>query len=258
MVDHSNMRLGLTHSAIPEGSLFLKNYIPTVHFPVPAEINLYEKISDWPMMMNDTIGDCTIASVGHCIQYWTTLNKTHPTVLSDSTIVGAYSAITGYNPADPNTDQGALLTDVLNYWETKGIGGDVLTKYIYVDNTNDYEVKLATYIFGVVYSALDLPNTAQSQDVWDVNTNASVADQALGSWGGHAVPIVGYNSIGPIVVTWGAIKQMTWAFWNKYAVQAGVPLSKDWLNAKNLTPEHLTWQNLEDDINTTRYLKSLP
>ena len=38
--------------------------------------------------------------------------------------------------------------------------------------------------------------------------------------GGHAVPIVGYNALGPIVVTWGALQQVTWAWWDRYASEA--------------------------------------
>ena len=38
--------------------------------------------------------------------------------------------------------------------------------------------------------------------------------------GGHAVPIVGYTTAGPVVVTWGRLQQVEWGWWMAYAEEA--------------------------------------
>jgi hypothetical protein len=83
--------------------------------PAPASIDWTAKISSWPMMANDTLGDCTCAAAGHMIECWTA-NLGDAFTPTNTQIIAAYSATSGYVPGDPATDKGAVELDVLNYW----------------------------------------------------------------------------------------------------------------------------------------------
>ena len=60
---------------------------------------------------------------------------------------------------------------------------------------------------------IELPRSAQNAAVWDVDTTPA---GAKGSWGGHWVTARSFNETGPVCITWGAKKQMTWAFVSAY------------------------------------------
>lgn len=238
--------LGKRPAVYRPGTLMLAAYLPREHVPVPQTVDNYSAVSDWGMMANDRLGDCAIAAPGHMIQAWTKLSCDRETVVPDEEIVAAYSAITGYNPADPSTDQGSVEADVLSYWKDTGIGGHRIDAYARVETSSEYQVRLATYLFGGVYSGLALPETAQEQKVW-----ASVhgAGDAPGSWGGHAVPILGYDAHRATCITWGAPLDMTWSFWRRYADEAYACLSRDWIDeASKMAPNHLDWAKLSADL----------
>ena len=68
------------------------------------------------------------------------------------------------------------------------------------------------------------------------------------SWGGHAVPILAYDSRTLTCITWGAKKRMTWGFFARYCDESYAPLSLDWLNAQGKTPEGLDLDALQADL----------
>src|SRR5437867_3992753 len=63
-------------------------------------------------------------------------------------------------------------------------------------------VRAAAWLFGGLYIGLSLPLSARRQDVWDWTGSLS-GDSKPGSWGGHAVDVVGFDAAGLTVVTWG-------------------------------------------------------
>lgn len=201
---------------------------------------------EWGMMGNDTVGDCTCASAGHLLMLWTDAagDLFTPT---DEQILAAYSAITGYTPGDSNTDTGAAELDVLNYWKKKGIAGHQIGAYAAIDKTNTDLVTKATYIFCGAYIGLALPQSAQDQDVWDTVADDGSGASAAGSWGGHAVPVVAYDENGVTIVTWGALKKMTWAFWNAYCEEAYVIISPDFLT-QDVSPVGIDLASLQSDL----------
>lgn len=69
-----------------------------------------------------------------------------------------------------------------------------------------------------------------------------------GSWGGHAVPVLAYDSEGLTCITWGAKKQMTWEFFSRYCDESYAPLSPDWLNAQGTDPAGLDRAQLRADL----------
>ena len=179
------------------------------------------------MLGNDVLGDCTCAAAGHMIECWSA-NAGVEKVPTDSSIIAAYSSITGYDPHTGANDNGAVCLDVLNFWRKKGIAGSQISAYAALQPGNHDHVRQSLYLFGGVYLGLSLPLSAQTQKVWAVVKGPR---GRAGSWGGHAVPVVAYDAKGLTVVTWGMLKTMTWQFFSLYCDEAYALLSNDWLNA---------------------------
>ena len=86
----------------------------------------------------------------------------------------------------------------------------------------------ACWLFGGLYLGLSLPISAPIRQNWDFTGSLS-GSHAPGSWGGHAVDVVRYDANTLTIVTWGALKKMTWAFADRYCDEAYCLLSKDFL-----------------------------
>lgn len=246
-VDLSRMKLGRSPPVRDPRTLQLANYLrPAVLPPPPPRVDWATKVASWPMMMNDTIGDCTIAAAGHCIEEWTT-DVGDPVILTNATIVAAYAAVSGYDPKTGQHDVGASEIRVLNYWRQQGIGGHTIRAYAALEPGNLDHVRDSVSIFGNTYIGLALPVSAQTQAVWAVPPGGPTGPGAPGSWGGHAVPVVAYDPQGLTVVTWGALKRMTWGFWTAYCDEAFALLSDDFLSA-NRTPAGVDLAALDSDL----------
>jgi hypothetical protein len=176
-----------------------------------------------------------------------TANTGKEVVPSDQQIVAAYSAITGYNPVTGAHDTGAAELDVLKYWQAKGIAGHKVMAFVALEPGNHTHIMDAVYIFGGCYIGVQLPQTAQGQDIWTVPPGGTTGPGAPGSWGGHAVPVVEYDQRGLTVVTWGQLLRMTWAFWEAYCDEAYAILSQDFLE-ENKTPDGFDLVALKADL----------
>ena len=176
--------------------------------PPPDQCDWSTKTPQWPMMLNDKLGDCTIAAAGHMIEAWTA-NTTGAAgqVVADSAILAAYEAVSGYKPGKPSSDKGAIELDVLKYWRKTGIGGHKISAFAAVAPKTHVHVQQATYLFGGVYLGIALPIAAQSLldagRPWDLPNRRPGADWLAGSWGGHAVPVVAYDQNWLTIITWG-------------------------------------------------------
>lgn len=233
MADHSLMKLGKGPVKRDERTLSLRHYFPKLPTP-PTEYDCATGVLDWPMYLNDQIGDCTCAAAGHMIEVWTAIVEGHPTAVPNSEILSAYEALSGYDPSTGANDNGAVELDVLNAWRKGQIFSDYpLEAFVSVDTNRVDLVKIGTWLFAGAYIGIALPITAQSQEVWDVVPDAG-PDGEPGSWGGHAVPVFGYNDKGVILCTWGQLKSATWAFWHAYVDEAyvAIPVEYDKLGTK--------------------------
>jgi hypothetical protein len=244
---HATMKLGKHAAREDSRNLKLLDYLGKKRMPAKAAIDWSGRVSRWGMMMNDTLGDCTCAAAGHMIEAWTSEAR-RPVTVADEEIVSAYSAVTGYNPADPPTDRGAVVLDVLKYWRTTGINGHRILAFVALEPRQTDHVKVSLELFGGCYVGLALPLSAQTQAVWDVPADGTDGNGAAGTWGGHAVPVVAYDAAGLTVVTWGATKRMTWRFWHTYCDEAYAVLSQDWIDDKGVNPEAFSLDQLKTDL----------
>jgi hypothetical protein len=218
-------KLGKLSPKIDPRTLRLARYLRPDLPPAPAAVEYGQGVSAWGMMQNDVLGCCTCASAGHMVMAWTS-NAGAPAVPGDDAIVQAYSAVSGYNPATGERDNGAIELDVLRYWRKQGIAGHKIAAYAAITPYKLSQIKAAIWLFEGAYLGLALPETAQDQEVWDL---VGGPGSSPGSWGGHAVNAIGYDEDGVTVVTWGAKQRMTWSFWGSYCDEAYAVLSEDML-----------------------------
>lgn len=245
------MKLG-RQAPIPDArTLKLADYLGADALPVvPSTYNWGQAVpaDGWGMMLNDSLGDCTAAAVGHILLAHTS-NRGTPVRLSDADILGLYEATSGYNPNDPSTDRGAVERQVLNYWRNTGVAGHRIAAYVALDVKNVSQLREAIYLFGAIYTGVMLPTSAQDQDPWYVTDQTLAGDAAPDSWGGHAVPIIGYDSRAFACVTWGAMKWMTEDWWLAYGEEAYALISVDWAPPDGSAPNRFNLDQLKADLN---------
>jgi hypothetical protein len=251
-VDPKKLKLGKQAARHDPRTLLLASYIAAGMPTAPASLDLSSKVKAWGMMDNDQIGDCTCAAAAHLIMEWTANVGKKMVAPTDKQIVAAYSAVTGYNPATGANDNGAAEIDVLNYWRQSGIAGHKIGAYAAVEPGNHGNIMDSVFIFQGCYIGIQLPISAQAQvqnhQPWSLPPGGPTGDGKPGSWGGHAVPVVAYDSRGVTVVTWGALQVMTWSFWEAYCDEAYAIISNDYLTGKKETPDGFNMTQLQADL----------
>ena len=230
--------------ALPEADaprLKLAPFLRGLEAP-PAQVDWYSEVPSWPMYLNDQIGDCTEAMVGHLIENTSAYGDGSLTYISENDVLTAYERVSGYNPADPSTDQGAVLQDVYNDWRKTGVGGHMALVFAQVQHQNLLEVRQAVQHFGAVGLGL-------------VVTDNMMADfQAGQPWrratgqilGGHAVPVVGYDAEMVYVVTWGKVQPMAWGVFVHVVEEAWVAVLPEWFDGQGHDPEGVDLHGLGD------------
>ena len=218
--------------------------------PIPSVFDLSYDVTKWPMYGNDDLGDCTCAAAGHMIQAWTAAKgaiQTPPTNLVEKTYWETGDPPSATGTAGGPTDTGRVEADVLSYWRKNGIGihHHKITAYTQISPGSTAHAQAGAYLFGGLYLGIALPITAQQQSEWDYVANTP--DNDPGSWGGHAVNVVGYDHDTVTIVTWGATLKMTWAFWQHYVDECWVLISPDWLSGGE-SPQGFNLAQLQSDL----------
>jgi hypothetical protein len=244
--DPSIVRLGKKSPRHDLRTLFLARYMTALP-PAPAAVDYSNIPTPYGAMDNNSLGCCTISAAGHLIQAWTGNAAPPGFVPADSDILTAYEQSCGYKPGDPSTDQGGVEIDVLGYWKNTGIAGRKIAAYASINPKNVQEVMQAIDLFGGIYTGVSLPTSAQNQvgSLWDV-TASSPGD--AGGWGGHALPILQYDSTGLTCITWGAKQKMTWAWLQAYMDEAYAIITQDWIEADGQAPSGFNLAQLQADL----------
>jgi hypothetical protein len=219
--------------------------------PLPASCSWLTNVSNFGMMRNSDLGDCTCAAAGHMIEIWTANETQQEFIVPDPDIVTAYSAVSGYDPATGANDNGAVIVDVLNYWRGTGIGGHKITAYASIDPRNHMLIKQAICLFGAVDLGIQLPLSAQNQvgQTWEVPSEGLVGDGAPGSWGGHSVPVAAFGPDGITCITWGELQVMSWGFFQAYCDEAYAVFSEEWIAKDAKNPGGVDTALLQADLN---------
>ena len=244
------LKLGRLPRKFNRKTLLLHDYLQP-DFVTPAKVYWEYKIPDdaWQMFGNDTIGDCTCACIAHMLMLVTAhTGKIVVPELKD--VIGAYSAVSGYDPATGANDNGAAITDVLNYWQTTGLAGHKILGWAEIDSQNRDNVNAAIWAFGGVDTGFNVPQSAidqfNSKFSWSVVPNSPIE-------GGHSVPVFGEGALGDTCVTWGARQQLLKSFWQTYFDEAYAVYTQDWVNnATGLAPNMFDMDKLKAALAAVR------
>jgi hypothetical protein len=228
----TTLKLGKLPPDLTKKALSLAPHLTGTLTP-PAQRDWLSEVTDWPMYANDRYGDCVFAAVGHMIEAWTAYNGSQIEVTTED-LLHAYSAVTGFDPNDPSTDQGTRIQDALNYWRRTGIAGHKILAFAKVDHTNPTEVKVALDTFGALMIGIRFPRAAMDQfnsgQPWDVLRNDG------GIEGGHAIHGGAYKPGDTDIVTWAKVQPMTDAFATKYVDEVWAVITPEWYAATGKTP----------------------
>ncbi len=247
--------------------LSLKNYLMHSLPAAPKQCD-YTKAASAALSQvydNNTLGDCVIAGMAHVVGVLTGNAGTPPFIYTSQQIIALYSAIGGYVPGDPSTDQGCDEQTALNYWMHNGAcppnttlpGGDKhnIAGWIAVDATDPVEFRTAMWLFENLYFGIELPDAwvnpipSASGFVWNV---AGAPDPN----NGHCVAGVGYTSKGVTFDTWGMTGLMTNAAIAKYATRTAngelyTVVSMDAIDkATQKAPYGFDWSQLVADFDS--------
>src|SRR4029077_17824696 len=98
------MKLGKLPPIEDSRDLRLTSYLTTLPSP-PAIFGFGGLYPDWGTLGNDKYGDCVFAGADHETMLWNKVRGGHDVLIGAADALSDYSAVTGFDPKDPNTDQ---------------------------------------------------------------------------------------------------------------------------------------------------------
>jgi hypothetical protein len=237
------------HPSATHPRVMLEDHVEFNKLPsAPSLIDWCSKVKSWPLYLNDQLGDCTCAEVGHAIQAFTAYSGTEIDI-PESAVLSLYEYM-GYAPGNPSTDNGAVIQDVLKAMTTVGCGGHTYKVFARLSDIHNMgRVYQALDLFGSVYLGINCPDSAASQfkshQTWTYVPGSSVE-------GGHAIALQRKNEDETLdVITWGAVQRMDQSFWDNYVEEAWVVITEDWFNQKSQdTPTGLNLNSLMEDFSS--------
>lgn len=206
------------------------------------------------MYGNDTMGDCVIAGFYHVLGVASGNATGTPFLATAAQIIADYSAIGGYVPGDPSTDQGCDEVTALTWWsQNPAADGSKLAGFVELDPTNEAHLQLALWLGCNLYFGIELPDAwvqpmpSASGFTWDV---AGAADPS----NGHCVMGAGYNSNGVTIGTWAMTGLLTYDAIADYGSSSNggavyALITPDWLaQGQRAAPNGVDWDALTADL----------
>lgn len=217
--------LGKHPAIIHADTLRLQKYLtPQLPSP-PASADFTSGIAAWPMYGNDRKPDCTAAAAAHMSEIFS-LRAGIEYIPEEPEVEALWLGANG-----GKTNEGAYELNLLKYWQKHPLKGNVAPyAYVSVNWRDQAMVKTALSLFAGLFIGLAMPLSAQNQ-IGTIWTKTDGLGSQWGSWGGHAVNLVAFDTDGLTCVTWGALQRMTWDFFDYYCDECWCILASDWKGA---------------------------
>lgn len=223
----------------------LPHFSAVTALPQPPNIaNWFADTPTWGDLGNSDVGDCVVAAAMHQIMQATSyVNPGHGLIGTAAEAIESYSAIGGYVPGNPMTDQGLTVLGVggmVEYWAKNGLRcGGVLNRpqsVMQIEHPDSTHWKQAISIFGNLMLGVRLPEnvvaTPESPFVWDDPTGPVA--------GLHEIILVGYEVVAGRttydLVSWGALYRATEEFLLAAFDEAVVVYNRASLDARGIDP----------------------
>lgn len=233
--------------------LKLADYFKDSNLPEPPERFGHDKLIQhdaWGVLGNDEYGDCVWAGAAHETMLWNLYgNRSEQIAFTTQGVLSDYSAVTGFSPDIPDSDQGTYTRQALDYRRTTGIVDaqgkrHTIEAYVALEPGNTAQLFQALYIFGTVGIGIQFPDTAMMQfhlnERWHPEPLAQIK-------GGHYIPAVGRRN-GIHIVTWGQDRIMSKSFYEEYCDEVYVALSTEMLDSLGRSNIGLDITQLRDDL----------
>ena len=222
------MKLGRIPSGPTPHLPALARYAAVEPLPEPPDVvDWTDGLLDWPMLMNDQIGDCTVAGALHYIQAAIRWRDGAPLRAFNSDALTGYMAL-GWD--GQGEGPGAKLSDVMTMWQAQGFkfGGavDRITGFARVELEH---LKAALWLAGPIILGCEMPVAAQFDQPWQTPPDLA-GDNAPGSWGGHCMLLVAMDADGnATLVTWGGLRMASAGWLSAYLGEAWAVLHPAWV-----------------------------
>lgn len=247
----TEFRLGKKEAVADTRDLLFASYQKKV-IKTPARFGYGNEVKEWGVLGNDRYGDCVLAGADHEHILWNTMAK-HPVNFTAQNALSDYSAVTGFDPNDPSTDNGTYTREALDYRRATGMvdaNGQrhKIDGYVAVEIGNWAQVLEAAYLFSAVGIGFQCPDYIFTQ--FDAGKPWTVLPGNHSIIGGHYVPVIGHLAPDMItVVTWGKRQQMSKAFFQKYCDEAYAIFSKEMILATGKDRHGFDFTALQNDLN---------
>ena len=229
--------------------------IPTRQFGHGTLFADGDSATGWKMLGNDGAGDCVEASGAHQTMMFTRLGH-HVAYFDKGEVLAEYSAVTGYDPSDPNSDQGTNVRDFLSYRRKTGmkdINGNrhKIDAYVSID-PGDWDLMLrCVWTFGAAELGIECQENIFDQfDAGEPLTYDSKA-QIIG---GHDIPVVASRNPTKEVtaISWGGRLRISKDYYEHRNDETWIPLSFEQMLSSGYNVRHIDKATLDE------MLKALP
>lgn len=207
-------------------------------------------VKSYGMLGNDKFGDCVWAGAAHETQMWARAAGGEA-LFNESAVLSDYSAVTGFNPKRPSTDQGTDMGKAADYRRNVGVVDSAgkrhkIGAYVRLEAGNWHQLLQALGTFEAVGIGIRFPNYAMDQfnknRPWDYQRGPLPNE-------GHYIPAVARPADDQIeVVTWGKRQLMSRAFYEHLADEAIAYLSPEMLKSDGKSLEGFALNDLQAAI----------
>lgn len=167
-----------------------------------------------PMFQNDIHNCCVIAARGHVTFVFEDFEQGITIPIQEYEVMNEYYKQTG------GADNGLYMLNSIKLWQSQGwiAGGKNYKIYAFaqVNHKDHNQVCHAIMMLKGLYVALNMSMSCYAQvqagNPWTYAPRDSI-------WGNHCVYIIGFDSVGPICITWGRVHYMTWEFWDNMCTE---------------------------------------
>jgi hypothetical protein len=161
--------------------------------PTPPKAFGHENLmadGNWHGLGNDSVSCCVFAGAAHEHMLWTMVGGQPRSRFTVKDVLSDYSAVTGYDPAKPDSDQGTDMQVAAAYRQKTGIldatgARHKIDAYAALRVGDLDELALATWLFGACGCGFQIPSSAEAQfdagEPWDIVAGDTTV-------GGHYVP----------------------------------------------------------------------